>query len=152
MVTGDNDQRIRIPGLENNKPLNARFAQIHVSEFDMKNPMFICHVNNKHNRFNLFVHGIYIKNEDNEKERIASMIMVEHLERGERVDMFMAKASLRAKHYFSFRYHRKTDLDFKPEFFMTSKKMDWDVLTRELSKAIDSHRISKYILPDDWKF
>ena len=139
-----------IPSLKKNKKLIARLAQIYLSEIDMEKPMFICHIGNRHNRFNLFVHGVYWKNSKGEKERKITMMMIEHLEHGKKVDMVLIMPEInenRIKCPLNFTYARKSKLDFKPEFFMTSKKtMNWDLLTKKLGEAIDNKRIIEYVV------
>ena len=151
MINNRNGKNFKMPGLENNNTLTARFAQIYMSDFDMKEPMFICHIGNRHHRFNLFVHGVaYFENEEGEKERGLIMIMLEHLERGKKVDMVVAFPNINnmKKHPFRYDYTVKSDLDFKPEFFMTSKEMDWELLTKKLGETIDNKKIIKYIVGD----
>lgn len=143
-------KKLNIPGLENNQILIARFAQLYVSDLDMKKPMFVSHIGNRHNRFNIFVHGIYGENDEGEKEREITMMIIEHLERGKKVDMIMIFPNLNEDSKsspFTFHYAKKSNLDFKPEFFMTSKKMmDWDRLAKKLGKSIDNKKIIEYLI------
>ena len=147
--SGRKKKYLDIPGLEKNKKLIGRFAQLYVSEIDMKKDMYICHIGNVHHKFNLFVHGIYGENDKGEKERGITMMMLEHLERGEKVDMILIFPNVDEEKIkispFNFTYTKKSKLNFKPEFFMISEMMDWELLTEKLGESIDNDRILKYL-------